>query len=517
MHGYRLSRLLLVAASLLWASPVLAKGAVAVLTFGGDPDGSIRNEVVAGLSEYTIIHGDLVLDACDQLGIPMSAGRNLARCAAKAGASAVVGAAVGDGSLNAMVFSGKTGQVVAKASVPCEDRLSRANQRKLVALLKRGLKKAGAEPGKASAAPASDGGGYSFEPEPVDKSNQRDDSDEDPIAGTGTPSFDPDAPATPAPEPSPSAEAAEPTETESTGWPRIELDVGLGTWMRNFSLNDPASTSILPQTSCPEAASNPVYGSGATFALRLGAKARPLAFLSDGFLSFIYLRLQFQTTVGLNSMTSEYERDTTSGSSTEGCRVKGTDGKYKYQVKEGLGTSFWELLMDLGLDWDILKTPTSPHLVGGLGFGLMRFSIDWDTEMKKVYDTQSRIPDVAYTFVLLKLGLYWPFLSLMGGDLSAGGHFNFDYRPVVGDAGDVEDPTFWYGPASIGGINLGIGVDGRYHFSEKLNLRFGVEYTYTRYFYSFEDPELRVKPNQRAAGGALDILHGILIHVGYAY
>ena len=44
-----------------------------------------------------------------------------------------------------------------------------------------------------------------------------------------------------------------------------------------------------------------------------------------------------------------------------------------------------------------------------------------------------------------------------------------------------------------------------------------VEYSYTRYFYAFSDTPSRAQQGQRAAGGALDILHGVFLSAGVAY
>ena len=105
---------MLVGASLmLLSTTAVAKPTIAVLAFGGKQGPSVRKRLVGSLrGQYRVIHGDKVLDACDELGISMSRGRNLSRCAQKAGAAAVVGGAVGGDILSLVIFSGKTGKVI---------------------------------------------------------------------------------------------------------------------------------------------------------------------------------------------------------------------------------------------------------------------------------------------------------------------------------------------------------------------------------------------------------------------
>ncbi len=483
---------------------VRAEQVVAVLAFGGDDDGNVRGAVIDPLfNRYKIIHGDKVLDACDELGIPMSRGRNLARCAQKAGAVAVVGGAVQGGQLSLVVFSGKNGSVLAKGSVPCRGNLSSRNLRKALSLVLKGLRKAPKRVGRKRAPPREEpGGDFSFDPEPVDRGkepeNPSEDMGEDPLTGSGTPSFDPDADE---PRAAPRERTEKPKKKTEDDWPKFDISIGLGTWIRSFSLNDPAPTKVTNPSGQSEPVGHPQYNSGGTFALHLGAKVRPLSFLSDGFISMIYLRLHFLTTLGLKSKALGTTKDPTTGKTV--------------QVTKLLSTSFLEFMLDMGLDWNILDTKTSPHVVGGIGFGVMNFSIGWEDQVTSVYQTKGRLPDVGYKFFLIKLGLYWPFLSIK--KFSLGAHLNLDGRPLVSDTGDVEDPTYWYGPASAGGLGLGLGIDGRYSIRESINLVASIEYTAARYFYTFTDAQQRVKPNTRAAGGALDVLHGFIVNLGYAY
>ena len=322
-----------------------------------------------------------------------------------------------------------------------------------------------------------DKGDFSFEPEPVDRkprTNTTVNPDEDPLdSGTYKPGSTEPGTTTKAPRAKVTKKVV-----ATDGYPRLLAAVGLGTWIRDFSLNDPARTT---DPSTGKAYNHPGYNSSAAFALRLAAMVRPAAFLTDGLASMLYLHLQFQTTLGLQSRTRE--KDASSGQ----------------MVEKTYGTSFMEFVVDAGVDWNILKKPDSPHLVLGLGGGAMDFAISWDT------DPPHTLPDVSYGFFLIKAGLNWPFHPMVGG------HFHFDYR-VVGGAGEVEDGDYWYGPASTGGINIALGIDGAYN-----GIVASLEYTYTRYFYSFTEAESRVSNNKRAAGGALDVLHGIIFTMGYSF
>ena len=168
-------------------------------------------------------------------------------------------------------------------------------------------------------------------------------------------------------------------------------------------------------------------------------------------------------------------------------------------MEQTYGTSFLEFIFDAGVDWNMLNKPTSPHLVAGIGGGMMDFSIDWDS------DPPHTLPDASYGFFLMRVGVNYPFHPMVGA------HFHFDYR-VVGGAGEVEDSDNWYGPSSTGGVNIALGIDGAYK-----GFIASLEYTYTRYFYAFTDAENRVSSSKRAAGGALDVLHGFIFSAGYSF
>lgn len=499
---------LLVAA---WLCPgaVWAEQVVAVLAFGGDDEGNVRGAVVDPLfNRYNIIHGDKVLDACDELGIPMSRGRNLARCAQRAGAAAVVGGAVQGGKLSLVVFSGKDGQVLVKGSVPCRGRLSSRNLRKALSVVLKGLNKAPRARGSTRRPPPPEkepSKDFSFDPEPVKRGEevagggQGEDLDEDPLTGTGTPSFDPDGddPAVTGGGEQPKKESGGAGRTR-TSWPALEVALGVGLWSRNFTLNDPAATNLVVGSKS-EQMGHPEYKSGAAFLIRLYTKVRPLAFFMEGLATGPFIKLLFQSTAGLQSKA--LGQDPTSGK----------------PVVQLLATGFWELDFEVGYDWDVFdNNAMGPHVIASLGYSKMNFNIDWPVEAKTIAETKGRLPNVDYSCFLIKVGVAGNAINF-GDWVTLGGHFFFDFRPVLGDVGDVEDPTLWYGPATVNGLGMALGIDGRVNISESIKLMLSLEYTYTRYWYVFTEGAARVKNNTRAAGGALDELHGFIVNVGYAY
>jgi hypothetical protein len=103
-----------------------------------------------------------------------------------------------------------------------------------------------------------------------------------------------------------------------------------------------------------------------------------------------------------------------------------------------------------------------------------------------------------------------------------GGNLHFDYRVVTG-TGEIEDEKDWFGPSSTGGISLQVGLQGNYK-----GIVAQVGYRYTRYFYDFTEAEQRLKDittecaagpsscTKKAAGGALDQQHGLILTVGYS-
>jgi hypothetical protein len=248
--------------------------------------------------------------------------------------------------------------------------------------------------------------------------------------------------------------------------PRLEAAVGLGTWIRSFSINDPIDKA-------------PKY-EGAAFTIGFSLLTRPAGFFTDGFASNIFLRFAFKQAVGLQSRSKQLEGGTS--------------------VEKILGTTLREINLDWGYNWRLGSKPLSPFLDLGMGYGMMDFGIDWEGA------SAQDMPSAAYRYRRFGATLRLPFVSWLGA------HAGADYRLVFG-AGEVEDETKWYGPASTGGINFVIGANGNYK-----GFTATAEYAYTRYFYAFKDPEQRQKDGKtRIAGGALDILHTLLVNIGYSF
>ena len=518
----RLFPLFMAGAVVLAGGAAQAQPRVAVLAFGGDGDDAVHGSISRGLRRgYEVVHGDLVLDACDALGIAMSRGRNLARCAARAQVVAVVGGAVAGGVFKYAIYSAKSGQVVKSGSVPCRRRLSGRSLSRALSAIRGAISRVpggrtrSSRPSPApTPAPADGGDDLTFDPEEVTQDGQRSDLDEDPLSDEpamtntdGEMNFDPNAGDDGDDEDNQEFSPSGGKKGAFDWWSKVEIILGFGTWMRSFSLNDPAEVYKLSSSGAvvKDSSGNPVklighpgYESGAAFALKVGALVRPGAFFSDGVPSWFYLRLHYQTTLGLKSVIAAKRQELT--------------------------TTQDEFAMDVGLDYRFWDAPTAPHATGGLGFGISRFSIDWIDPVTTLTDTNNRMPNTSYAFFMSKVGARWPFLKYVGS------HLNFDFR-VTGGAGQVEDERFWYGPSSTNGLCLGIGLDGKYIISEKVGIVAAVDYTYTRYFYAFSEAQARMQSNKleaqkqspnnekmlRVAGGALDVLHGIIVSVGYSY
>jgi len=473
-----------------------AKTPIAVLPFGGDAGPTARATLVSTLGRrYQVVNGQAILDACDELGITMTRGKNLVRAAARAQVVGVIGGAVSGGFLSLAVYSGKNGDVVSSGRIRTGGRLNKKALRAALTVILKGLRQCPARPAKTrrprpaptpepaptpAPAPApTKAPSLVFDPDPVISGG----GTATPGAGTSTtgagaePDENPLAEAE-GPTLSPIAVQPAPTPTTVTRKPRADRDprvdgtLGFGIWKRTLQIHDHLDRS----------GSKPNYDSGVAAALSLGFHVRPIAFFTDGFAANFYSRLSFQTMLGLQS---RYVSN---------------------NVEEMHGTTMWELRWELaGYDWNILDKPTSPHLEGGIGFGLMNFSIDWGDS------TDQPMPAASYTYFLLSVGSSMPFFAMMGA------HFRFDYR-VVSGAGEIEDDT-WYGPSSTGGISLLLGINGNYKgFVAR------VEYEYTRYFYAFQEGDDRMNacPDgatgcKRAAGGALDVSHAMMFNVGYSY
>ena len=476
---------------LLVPAPAVAKPAIAVLAFGGEDGAKVRTGLMRLLrARYNVLDGQDLLDACDELGIAMSRGPNLARAAKHIGAIGVVGGTAAGGRAAIAVYSGETGEPVLTSTLPSKN-LAKLLQPVAKAL--RGLEAAPVKKAADPSQPIDKGGGgggkedgLTFEPDPVERPGT---GTGQPKAGTGPAAsaggqasaaanpigdgssssaaldYDPETPGGKGAKGGPSGGGAQTpavADKPSADRPlRVAGTVGFGTWMRDFSLNDPVGTA-------------PRYSSGAAFALRVGVDVRPVAFFTDGYPAGVFIRLRYQAALGLQS------------------KIKDAGG-------DGFSTSLGELLLDFGYDWKIMQqSATSPHVEAGIGFGMMNFGIDWKTATKT-------LPDAAYRFVPIGVGLNWPFLSFMGA------YVRGDYRVVL-SSGEVEDENNWYGKSGTGGISLAIGVTGTWK-----KIIGSVEYAYTRYFYAFKDAVARQQAGKRAAGGALDLLHGFIANVGYSY
>lgn len=478
----------------LLASPssAAARTTICVLSFGGPNAAKARARITSGLhGSYDLLGATAVPDACAELGIPMTKGPNLARCAKRVGAAAVVGGKAAGRSLTLVVFSGKSGSVLGTINTPWSRWPSKAMVRRALRALRRTLAKAPRSVGRRPAPPpppppppppkpkpAEDEPGLTFKPDEITR-----DPGSAAESGTNLPPDvgpeDPLGPATPPPKPpsdEPGAkEAPKAARTKATS-PRAVALLGIGTWLRSFSINEPAT---------PE--SNATYSSGATFALRLEGLARPAAFFTDNLAADFFTRLRFQTVLGLTSAV-----DAGSG---------------------GLSTSMTEFIFDVGYRWEVARTfgepcsaeakqcPLSPTVDFSFGYGLMDFEIDWGS-------TTQSLPNVSYGFLLIGLGGNYPFPFYA----PMGAHMRFDYRIVTGSGQISTEETPGYGPASTGGLALTLGVNYRYG-----NIIGRLEYTYTRYFFSFDDPLTRRDSGLPAAGGALDNLHMFQLSGGYAF
>lgn len=469
-----------------------ARRKVAVLRFGGVHGETARAKIVRGLQgSFDILGASAVPDACADLGIPMSKGRNLARCAQAVNAVAVVGGTTNASKLTLVIFSGKTGSTLTTGRVRWSSFPSAGMVRGALKVVRRGLNQAPAWVGKrprrvaaptpaapdppdepkASSGTGDSGGGLSFEPDDVNSGRpsaptavpRPPSSEEPPSLGT---------PKTAAKTPDTTAKKA-PTASVDPD-PRFYGTVGLGAWIRGFSINQPA----LPQW-------DKGYSSGAAFALRLEVGARPLAFFLDNFAAGIYARLRFQTTLGLKSGFADQTTATA----------------------EKLSTSMSEFLIDFGYHWNILDKADGPRVDFGLGYGMLDFSIDWGS-----ISAQQQIPSTAYRFVLLGVGAAYPFAKLFSDKIELSGLLRFDYRFVLDAGGVVADAEPGFGPSSGGGLCLTLGLSARWGA-----ILFGVEYTYTRFFYAFSDIQNRVDQSLPAAGGALDEMHAFIVSGGYSF
>jgi hypothetical protein len=460
-----------------------AKPIVAVLSFGSDAAEPAREALMQSLGKrYDVLDGQKLLDACDQLGITMSRGPNLAQAAAHIGAVAVVGGALKGGKLVLAVYSGKTGQPLTTGGVPCGGRLSKPNLAKALAILQRGLQKAPKRVGRpgqrpptptpspAEGAPEGGGGNLTFDPNAPSGGGRGPEREENPLApkppaagAAAGPSFT---------GPGEAVVAKKPKE-DAPAEPRLDGELGLGTWIRDFSMNDPKGTS-------------PKY-QGTAFTLRLALVARPAGFFTSNFASNIFLRLHYQRALGLQSKST----------------ITDASGQ---SVDKTFGTTLHELVFDVGYNWKIFGAWWSPTIDAALGYGFSSFTIDW----QDTAEADKSMPNFGYSFLVPSLGARFPIIPSWFG-----AHLTFDYRAVLG-TGEIEEEK-WYGPTSAGGIDFIVGVHGTYR-----GFVASADYTYTRYFFSFTDAEARLKrrtagESVRVAGGALDNYHVLMLNLGYTY
>ncbi|MFH1130978.1 MAG: hypothetical protein V1754_06560 [Pseudomonadota bacterium] len=397
----------------------------------------------------------------------MRKGANLAKAAARLGAIAVVGGAISDGVLRLAVFSGKTGQPLKAGRIFAGNQLRGNSLRKAIKIIFAGVRKAPAvasvsirsSPPKRSSQEPNHHSVLTFDPneaqhgaKAIKKDYDFDPLKENPLVDDTSSVFEQGK-----------AIPKRQTIQKDEDWPpRIVGTIGLGMLARNFALADPTGTQLS-------------YSSGASFALRFGLRIHPVAFFANGIPANLWLRLRYQLAVGLKS------EDKSS------------------QTGQDFDTSLGEFMLDAGYAWKILTAKSSPVVDFGLGFGMLDFKIDWNTQTKM-------LPNWAYRFMFFGLGARYPFLSHLGA------HLRFDYR-LVFDAGEIEEDMQGIGDSSVGGIAIGLGLNGNFK-----NFVASLDYNYTYFFYSIGNLEARTQENRKyIAGGAADQVHGLMINFGYSY
>lgn len=451
---------------------------VVVLDFGGSGGPAARGRIVAALrARYEVEGAAALVAACEELGLTLQRGANLARCAKQLGARAVIGGKLGAEGLGLAVYGGRKGEAAVSAIVPWSRRPRAAEVEQAVELIESGVAQLPAavptrEPrSRRAARPAEDAevgapddaevGGdeeLSFDGE---SGNDAEVDGADDGASEGGEDETPNG-LGPAPQP-PTGPPKEPGAARPEGPsddPRARAEVGIGTWMRGLTFTDPQQTT-------------PTYQSGAAMALRLALEGRPAAFFSTGHLAQVYARMRYQTTLGLKSKSA------------------GTGAAL-------IDSSFSELLLDLGYRWRIKpERRRSPSADFGLGYGLLDFAVSWPNVNAQA------LPNSSYRFVLLNLAGAYPFNEWLGG------HARLEYRVVL-DAGQITTDQ-WFGAGSVGGLVGAVGLNGRYR-----GFVGTVEYGYTRYFFAFDAPLKRKAESKKAAGGALDQYHAFMLSVGYS-
>jgi hypothetical protein len=474
---------LLTALAALTATPAAraarARPVLVLLEFGGNGGPAARGRIVAALrARYTVENAAALLAACEELGLTLQRGPNLARCAKQLGARAVIGGKLGADGLGLAVYGGNKGEAIVSAVVPWSRRPRAREIEQVVELIESGVAQlpapsAGRTQRSRRPAPADEGEDEDLGEDAGDGDAGDEELSFDGETGgdaqvdgsdQGTAGGDDDTPngLGPAPQPSvaPSTSSGGARRGPADDEPRARAEVGIGTWMRNLTFTDPQQTTNS-------------YQSGAAMALRLALEGRPAAFFSTGHLAQLYARLRYQTTLGLKSK-----------SAATGATL--------------IDSGFNELLLDLGYRWRVKpERPRGPHVDFGLGYGLLDFSVSWPKTA-----TQA-LPNSSYRFVLLNAAGAYPFGDWIGGYARA------EYRLVL-DAGEISSEQ-WFGPGSVGGLVAALGLDAHYR-------RFvaTVEYGYSRYFFAFDDPIKRKGAGKLAAGGALDQYHAFLLSVGYS-
>ena len=494
MHVARIT--LIVMAALFASGTARAeRKKIVVLDFGGSGGDWTRSWIVGELEvDYQVIPGRQLVAECDKQGIPPERGPNLARCASALGAVAVVGGKREAGNkLSLAVYSGQTGKVLIQRTVNWSDSKARISVKQALAVIRKGMKKAPKtvtpippppkqpavepepEPTPGPTKSASPTSAPVTRTQPVPPVFERTGESKDPSStdstsdlakeSDGTLTFAPDEVGRTHPRVAQARGTKEnPLEAEvntkqksvvvpaqDRGFePKILATIGFGTWVRNFSVDQGLG-----------------YESGATFALRFQLKVRPLAFFLDTALRNIFLRMHYRMLVG-----QETEPFGTGTAATK------------------LGTTQGELVADLGYRWNILNKALGPRLEFAVGFGMFDFSVDWPDV------NQQALPDLAYRFLNLSVGLDYPFLRWLSG------FARFDGRVVL-SSGEIEDTTRWFGSASNGGFDLSAGLR-----ANVVGFVASLEYAFTGYFLSFDNV---------ANPGATDTGHLLMVSAGYSF
>ncbi|MBK8479709.1 MAG: hypothetical protein IPL40_00810 [Proteobacteria bacterium] len=455
-----------------------AQTMIVLLDFGGSGGAPARRRLVAALrARYAVENAAALVAACDELGIALQRGPNLARCANQLGARAVIGGKLGAEGLGLAVYGGSKGEAIVSAIVPWSRRPRAGEVEQAVELIESAITQlpaAASARNQSARRPArTDEGDADASPDEALSGDAGDeelsfDGDDGPDAqldgpDEGTVGGEEDTPTGlgPAPQaPAPPTSESDPHRLRLSSDARASAEVGIGTWMRNLSFSDPQQPTN-------------TYQSGAAMALRLALEGRPAAFFLDGPLAQIYARVRYQTTIGLKSKST------------------GTGATL-------IDSGFNEVLLDLGYRWRIKpERARSPHVDFGLGYGLLDFTVSWPNA------AQQALPNSGYRFVLLNCAGAYPFGDWIGG------HARAEYRMVL-DAGQISTDA-WFGGGSVGGLVGALGLHGRFRHIVAL-----LEYGYSRYFFAFDNPLQRKAAGKKAAGGALDQYHAFMLSVGYS-